>query len=90
MTIRPLSAILADLSATMKTLAERHIPPISLHQEFAITDRALLSGNEAQVFRVLELLVFTAHEFGLAQENPAYDEAVQVLTMSNRPLPTDI
>ena len=95
MTIRPLSAILADLSATMKTLANQHVPPISLDEELEMGDHALQSGIDSQAFRAIEILILSAHASGLTKEPalhqaPAYVEAMQVLRMSGKPFPADL
>jgi hypothetical protein len=95
MTIRPLSAILTELSRTLQALADQHMPPIPLDQELTMRDRALQSGIESQAFRAIEVLVLSAHASGLTkepalQQTPAYIEAVQVLRMSGRQLPADL
>jgi hypothetical protein len=93
MTIRPLSAILADLSAIVKTLADQQSLPFD--QELLMSDLALQSGIESQMFRALEVLVLSAHASGLTKEAtqqqiPVYIEAVQVLQMSAKQLPADL
>jgi hypothetical protein len=95
MTIRPLSAILSEFSATVKTLADQHVPPIPFDLEFAMSDHALQSGVESQIFRAIEVLVLSAHASGMTKDpalkqTSAYGEAVQVLRMSDKPLPTDL
>jgi hypothetical protein len=95
MTIRPLLAILAELSVVIKTLADHHIPPIPFEEELEMRDRALQRGNELQAFRAIEVLVLAAHASGLTrepdlQQAPAYIEAIQVLQMSGKPLPADL
>ena len=95
MTIRPLSTILTELSATVKTLADQHVPPIPFDQELFMSTHALQSGIESQIFRAIEVLVLNAYASGLTkkpalQQNPAYIEAVQVLRMSGKSLPADL
>ena len=95
MNIRPLSTILTEISATIKTLADQHDPPINLDQEFFMKTRSLESGIESQVFRAIEVLVLSAHASGLTKDpalrqTPAYIEAVEVLRMSDKPLPNDL
>jgi hypothetical protein len=95
MTIRPLSAILTELSAVIKTLADHHVPPIPLNEELEMGDRALQRGIGSQAFRVIEILILSAHASGLTKEpalqrDPAYIEAVQVLRMSGKSLPADL
>ncbi|MBA2678646.1 MAG: hypothetical protein H0U76_09685 [Ktedonobacteraceae bacterium] len=93
MDIRPLSAILADLSAIVKTLA--HQQSLRFDQELLMSERALQSGIEAQAFRAIEILVLSAYASGLTKEPAlqhtlAYSEAVQVLQMSGKQLPADL
>ncbi|MBA2391970.1 MAG: hypothetical protein H0V70_04415 [Ktedonobacteraceae bacterium] len=93
MTQRSLTAILTDLSAIVKTLADQQSIP--LDQELAMSNRALERDIESQAFRAIEMLVLSAHASGLTKElelyqAPAYIEAVHVLRMSGRPLPTDL
>ena len=95
MTIRPLPTLLAELAKTIKTLADQHVPPISLDEELDMGNRALQSGIESQAFRAIEILILSAHASGLTkepalQQAPAYIEAVQVLRMSGKPLPADL
>jgi hypothetical protein len=47
------------------------------------------------MFRAIEILVLTAHASGMTKnpalhQTPAYIEAVEVLRMSGKPLPTDL
>ena len=95
MNIRPLATILTELYATVKTLADRHDPPIDLDQETIMKDHVLQSGIKYQAFRAIEVLVFSAHASGLTkdpalQQTPAYIEAVEVVRMSGKPLPNDL
>lgn len=95
MTTRPLSAILTELSAVMKALADQHVPPIPLTDELEMGDQALQCGIESQIFRSLEILMQVAHASGLRedlvlQQETAYREAIQVLHMSGRLLPIDL
>lgn len=95
MTTQPLSAILTELSAVMKTLTDQHVPPIPFDEELEMGDRTLQRDNEPQIFRAIEVLVLSAHASGLTKEpalqrDPAYIEAVQVLRMSGKPLPADL
>jgi hypothetical protein len=95
MTIRPLSEILTELSVTIKTLADQHNPPIPFDQELFMRDHALKSGIASQAFRAIEELVLSAHASGMTKnpalhQTPAYIEAVEVLHMSDKPLPNDL
>jgi hypothetical protein len=95
MTIRPLSTILAELSAAMKTLADQHNPPIPLDEELEMANRALQRSSESLAFRAIEVLILSAYASGLTkepalQQAPAYIEAMQVLRMSGKPLPADL
>jgi hypothetical protein len=95
MNIRSLSIVLTELYATVKTLADRHDPPIDLDQESIMKDHALQSGIEYQAFRAIEVLVLSVHASGLTkdpalQQTTAYVEAVEVLRMSGKPLPHDL
>ena len=95
MTIRPLSTLLTELSAKIKTLANHHIPPIPFDEELVMGDRALQSGIESQVFRAIEVLILSAHASGLTkepalQQDAAYIETVQVLRMSGKLFPADL
>jgi 5-enolpyruvylshikimate-3-phosphate synthase len=95
MTIQPLMTILTELLATMKTLANQHVPPILLDEELEMGDRALQSGVESQAFRAIEVLILSAYASGLTkepvlQQDPAYIEAVQMLRMSGKPLPAHL
>ena len=95
MNIRPLATILTELSATIKTLADQHNPPIPFDQELFMRDHALKSGIASQAFRAIEELVLSAHASGMTKDpalyqTPAYIEAVQVLRMSGKQLPTDL
>jgi hypothetical protein len=95
MDIRPLATILTELSATIKTLADQHNPPIPFDQELFMRDHALKSGIDSQAFRAIEILVFAAHASGMTKnsalhQTPAYIEAVKVLRMSGKSLPADL
>jgi hypothetical protein len=95
MTIRSLSEILTELSVTIKTLADQHIPPIPFDLELAMGERALQLGIESQMFRAIEILVLAAYASGMIKnpalhQTPAYIEAVEVLRMSGKSLPTDL
>jgi hypothetical protein len=95
MDIRPLSTILEELSAVMKTLADQHDPLIPLYLQFAMVNCELQRGVESQLLRTLEVLVLAAHRLGLTrepafQQAPVYGEAVQVLQANGKSLPTDL
>ena len=92
---RSLLTILAELSATLQTLADQQNPPIPLDEELEMANRALQGSSESLAFRAIEVLVLNAHASGLmkepaVQQAPAYIEAVQVLRMSGKDLPADL
>lgn len=84
-----LSAILKNLMGLLQGSSQ------DLAQEMFMADQALISENDAQVFRALEILVLSAHAAGITrnaelQHAPALLEAVQILRMGGKSLPSDL
>lgn len=84
-----LSAILKNLMGLLQGSSQ------DLAQEMFMADQALISENDAQVFRALEILVLSAHAAGITrnaelQHASALLEAVQILRMGGKSLPSDL